>query len=243
MFSWLKKREILKSVTPLVTDIHSHLLPGLDDGVQSLEQSEEILRLFIDLGYKKIITTPHVMADAYRNTYEGILKKLDELNQYLLSKHLSIEVKAAAEYYLDEQLMSLLQNDKPLLTFGDNYLLFETNFLTQPFNLNEFIFLAITKGYKPVLAHPERYLYLQNNFNQLQDLLERGVLFQINISSITGYYSKVIQAATYKMVDLKWVHMLGSDCHHLQHARLVQTAQQMKYYQKAISLPLLNNSL
>ena len=109
--------------------------------------------------------------------------------------------------------------------------------------MKEFIFLATTKGYKPVLAHPERYLYLQNNLDKAKDLLDRGVLFQINISSITGFYSKIVQTTANKLIDRGWVHLLGSDCHHLQHARLVEEAQNLKYFQKALSLPLLNNSL
>jgi tyrosine-protein phosphatase YwqE len=109
--------------------------------------------------------------------------------------------------------------------------------------MKEFIFLATTRGYKPVLAHPERYLYLQNNIDKAQDLLDRGVLFQINISSITGFYSKVVQTTAQKLIDRGWVHLLGSDCHRLEHARIVAEAQQLKYFQKALALPLLNNTL
>jgi protein-tyrosine phosphatase len=130
-----------------------------------------------------------------------------------------------------------------MLTFGKNYLLFETNFLTEPFNLKDFIFKATTNGYKPVLAHPERYIYLQNDLVKLEDLLQRGVLFQVNISSITGYYSKQAQATANKLIDKGWVHFLGSDCHSIQHVNLINSARQMKYFQKALSLPLLNNSL
>jgi tyrosine-protein phosphatase YwqE len=122
-------------------------------------------------------------------------------------------------------------------------LLFETNFLTEPFNLKEFIFMATSKGYKPVLAHPERYLYLQNNLDRLEDLLDRGVLFQMNMSSISGYYSKNVQVTATKLIDRGWIHFLGSDCHHLQHVKILEAVQRMKYYQKALSLPLLNNSL
>ncbi len=118
------------------------------------------------------------------------------------------------------------------LTFGKNYLLFETNFLNEPFNMKDFIFLATTKGYKPILAHPERYAYIQNNMEKAKDLLDRGVLFQINISSITGYYSKIVQTTAHKLIDKGWVHLLGSDCHHFQHVKLVEEAQQMKYFQK-----------
>src|SRR5690606_3410647 len=114
---------------PLRVDMHSHLLPGLDDGVSTLEEAEEIIREFIALGYERIITTPHVMSDAWRNTPAGILAKLDELKAYLREKSLDISVFAAAEYYLDESLLKMVETDQPLLTFGDKYLLFETNFI------------------------------------------------------------------------------------------------------------------
>ncbi len=243
MFNWLKKKEAITSLSSLTVDVHSHLLPGLDDGVQSFEQAAEMIAHFQRLGYTKLITTPHVMSDAYRNTSADILKKLEELNTYLHANKSRMVVEAAAEYYLDEQLYRMIENQEHLLTFGKNYLLFETNFLNEPLNLKEFIFLASTKGYKLVLAHPERYLYLQNNLTKAEDLLDRGVLFQLNSSSITGYYSKQVKTAAKQLIDRGWVHFVGSDGHHLQHLHLLEEAQTMKYYQKALSLPLLNNSL
>lgn len=244
MLNWFKSKEQKSpDAEPIVVDIHSHLLPNLDDGVESFEQAEEIITYFVALGYTKLITTPHVMSDAYRNTSAGILLRLDELNAYLFSKNITIPIEAAAEYYLDEELMNKLNNDDPLLTFGNKLLLFETNFLSEPLMLKEFIFLANTKGYQPVLAHPERYIYLQNNFEKAQDFLDRGVYFQININSITGHYSKAIQHTVLKLIDKGMVHLLGSDCHHLQHAHLLREAQKTKAYKKALSLPLLNNTL
>lgn len=241
MFNWFTKQKF--TTLGLGTDMHSHLLPNLDDGVRSFEQAEEIIRQFISYGYTKIITTPHVMSDMYRNTSPGILKRLEDLRQYLEEKNINIRIEAAAEYYLDEDLIRKLERGEPLLTFGDNYVLFETNFLTEPLNMKDFIFLATTKGYKLVLAHPERYLYLQQSLGKMEDLLNRGVYFQINISSFTGYYSKMVQSTVNKMIENEWIHLLGSDCHHIQHARLMETALPMKYFQKALSLPLLNKML
>jgi tyrosine-protein phosphatase YwqE len=230
--------------SPITVDIHSHLLAAIDDGVQTIEDATEIILHFRAMGYTKMITTPHVMSDAYRNTTEGILQKLADLRQHLQERSIDVTIDAAAEYYLDENVFKMLRDDVPLLTFGkQKFLLFETNFLTAPFNLNEFIFIAISKGYSPVLAHPERYLYLQNDWQKIEDLIDRRVYFQLNISSITGYYSKGVQVTAQKLIDKGWVHMLGSDCHHYQHAQLVTSAQKMKYFQKALSLPLLNNSL
>lgn len=242
VFNWFRKNR--NSDLPLLrVDMHSHLLPGLDDGVSTLEEAESIIRNFIDLGYTRIITTPHVMSDAYRNTSAGILAKLEELNTYLKEKNIDISVSAAAEYYLDESLMKMVETDQRLLTFGERYLLFETNFITEPFNLKEFIFLATTKGYKLILAHPERYLYLHNDLNKVQDLLDRGVLMQLNISSLSGYYSKSVQQMAFKLVDRGMIHWLGSDCHHLPHTALMKQARNLRYFRKALTLPLLNNSL
>jgi len=243
VFDWVRKKEPETIVNPLQVDIHSHLLPRLDDGVQSYEESEDVILHFQNLGYRKLITSPHVMSDTYKNNPEKILSRLAKLRLYLKNQEIDMEIDAAAEYYLDEQVFKMVEDNQQMLTFGKNFLLFETNFLNEPFNMKEFIFLATTKGYKPVLAHPERYLYLQNNLDKAQDLLDRGVLFQINISSITGFYSKVVQTTAHKLIDKGWVHLLGSDCHHLQHVRLVEEAQHLKYFQKALSLPLLNNSL
>jgi protein-tyrosine phosphatase len=223
--------------------MHSHLLAGLDDGVKTLEEAEHLITLFYDLGYRKLVTTPHIISDSYRNTPSIIAENLEILKAHMVSRNVGMELQAAAEYYLDETLLAMLAKNEKLLTLGNNFLLFETNFLTEPLQLNEFIFQATAKGYKLVLAHPERYLYLQNNFTRAQDLLDRGVLFQINLSSVTGYYSKAVQQMAIKLIDRGWVHWLGSDCHHLQHARLMGEALQSKYIRKALALPLLNNSL
>lgn len=241
MFNWLRNRT---SDLPAVrVDIHSHLLPGLDDGVSNFNQAEEIIRRLINFGYSHLVITPHVMSDAYRNTPNGILSRLEELKQYLAEKEININLAAAAEYYLDESLMRMVESDEPLLTLGNKHLLFETNFISEPFNLRQFIFLATAKGYKPVLAHPERYLYLQNDLDKVQDLIDRGVTMQLNISSLTGYYSKSVQQMANKLVDRGMIHWVGTDCHHLQHAILIGDARRTRHFRKALTLPLLNNTL
>ncbi|MBL7857230.1 MAG: capsular biosynthesis protein [Cyclobacteriaceae bacterium] len=242
MFNWFKKGKTPPDST-LQVDIHSHLLPALDDGVKTLEEALEIILQFHSLGYRKLITTPHIMSDVYPNTEDGIREQLAIVKASIQKNKIEIEVEAAAEYYLDENLMQKLTTNHPLLTFGESYLLFETNFLNEPLTLKEFIFLATTKGYKPVLAHPERYMYLENNLGKAEDLLDRGVLFQLNIGSLTGLYSKPAQRMAHKLIDNGWVHFLGSDCHHRIHARQVEEVRKLKYFQKALALPLLNNTL
>ncbi len=243
MFNWLKKKDTASLAEALRIDIHSHLLSGIDDGVQSVEQAEEIIRHFQQLGYSRLITTPHIISDAYKNTPEIIKQKLQELQLHLEKAGVDVEIQAAAEYYLDDYVFKLVEQDKEVLTFGNKYMLFETNFLTEPFNMKEFIFMATVKGYKLVLAHPERYQYMYQNIEKASDLIDRGVLLQVNINSIVGHYGAEVQSVAKKLIDRGWVHFLGSDCHHLQHAKLIEQAKSMKYFQKALSLPLLNNTL
>ena len=241
MFNWLKKKAAPTGA--LFTDVHSHLLPGLDDGVKTLEESMAAIAVFRKLGYKKLITTPHVMHDHYRNTPETILASLALVQQHMLEHDTGVVLEAAAEYYLDEYLMRLLEGDKELLTFGDGFLLFETNFISEPLNLNEFIFAATTRGYKPVLAHPERYLYLHDNPDRQEDLINRGVMFQVNMGSLAGLYSKKVQSLAGKLIDRGFVHLLGSDCHNPAHAELIEQARRSRSYEKALTLGLLNNEL
>ncbi len=243
MFNLFKKKKPAPK-NKLSTDLHSHLLPGLDDGVESYDESLQLIQSFQELGYNKLVTTPHIMHDFYNNSADEIISKTTELNKLIALKGIDIEVIPAAEYYLDEYLLDKV-NDKdfPLLTFGDNYLLFETSFMNQPFYLNEFIFHAKSRGLNPVLAHPERYAYLQSNPELIDDLITRGALLQLNINSITGYYSKQVKKTAEKLIDAKKIHFLGSDCHNTNHMAVTQNARTEKYYNKALSLPLLNNSI
>jgi protein-tyrosine phosphatase len=241
--NWFKKSAATEASQVLQVDMHSHLLPGIDDGASDFESSLQLIKALSARGYKKLITTPHIMGDYYRNSPEVILPLLDDLKKMLVQENIPITIEAAAEYFLDEQLLDLLEQEKALLTFGDNYLLFETNFISEPLFLKEFIFKLSTKGYKPVLAHPERYLYLYKNFEAIQDILNRGVYLQLNINSITGYYSKQAQQMAFELIDRQWIHFLGSDCHHMPHIEVMDKAMSHKYYIKALNLNLLNNTL
>lgn len=209
----LFSKSLTSQKLPFLVDIHSHLLPGLDDGVKSIEETLYILKTLQGLGYRKVITTPHVMSDHYPNTAEEIIIKLAEVKKALEKSDLKIELEAAAEYYLDEHLIASLSDNKKLLTFHGNYLLFETSFLNKPAFLEEAVFNMNTSGYQPVLAHPERYVYLQSNKQLLQQLKNMNVLFQVNLLSLFGYYSTEIRKHAISLLKTGFVDFIGTDCH------------------------------
>lgn len=230
--------------TPVIlTDMHSHILPGIDDGAATLDESLLIIKRLMDQGYKKLIATPHVMSDFYRNTPTSIQAALKKVQQGVSEQGWEIDIAAAAEYYLDEYLIDMLRKDQPLLTFGNRYLLFETSFINEPALLAEAIFLMQSLNYKPVLAHPERYLYLQHNFSKCIDLVNNGVLLQINLNSLSGAYSLPAQLLAEKLIDNSMVSFAGTDCHALTNIKFLETSRTKKSYTKLVEGNLLNQIL
>lgn len=206
-------------------DLHSHFIPGIDDGAPDMEASMNLLREMASLGYKKVITTPHVMSDTYRNTVEGITSGLQQVRTAIKSNNINIEIEAAAEYYLDYEFEKKIEN-KEILSFGKagvRYVLFELPFIFAPDSMNSIIFNLQSAGYKPVLAHPERYTYWHRNFKKYEELIEKGVLFQLNINSITGHYSPEVKQIAEQMIELGMISFLGSDCHHPGHIELIRS--------------------
>ena len=211
------------NLSVLKCDVHSHFIPGLDDGAQTMEDAVALIREFHLLGYSKVITTPHILSDGYPNTPEKILGGLEKLRVALKTEGLPVQVEAAAEYYIDFDFERKLNNEK-LLTFGDRYLLFEVSYLNPPDNLDDVIFKIQTSGYKPVLAHPERYNFWHAKFERYESLRSKGVLFQLNINSLTGHYSPATKKIAERMIKENMIDFLGSDCHHSGHTGLIKTS-------------------
>jgi tyrosine-protein phosphatase YwqE len=242
MFGLFKKTP-KNSKLPLLVDIHSHLLPGLDDGVKSVEETIYILKTFIDLGYQKVVTTPHVMSDHYPNSRDGILTKLAEVNEQIVKLGLKIKLEAAAEYFLDETLLSQLARKEPLLSFGSKYLLFETSFLNKPVFLEEAVFNMNAQGYKPVLAHPERYAYLQGNRPLIEKLKNMNLFFQMNMLSLTGFYSPEVKKLAKEMLSAGIIDFVGSDCHNAYQADEIAGKALKKHANDFASPHILNRTL
>lgn len=239
MFSFFSKPAIRP--TPLVTDMHSHLIPGIDDGVKTPEESLEVIDRLLELGYRKFITTPHIMTDYFGNTRESVQSAYAQFLPLLRERNYTMPFEVAAEYYLDDELIGMVERKEKLLTFGSTYLLFETNVISEPLQLKEFIFAITLQGYKPILAHPERYQYM--TLEKAEDLRNRGVLLQLNLLSLIGHYGPPIQRLAEKLIARGWVDMLGTDCHNLEHTRLLQAVFKTSAYRKALDLPLLNQTI
>ena len=238
MFDWLKPKTNFLEV-----DLHSHLIPNIDDGVKSWDESLDILTRLSSIGYKKIITTPHIIHNYYPNTPQQIREGVAELNRRVIDEGLSLTVEAGAEYFVDEQFANQVKSKEELLTFGDGYILIETPFMNKPLFLEDVIFNLQTMGLKPVLAHPERYLYLQNDMELVRGLCSNGVFLQVNMSSLTGYYAKEAQKLAKHLIDSRNVHFLGSDIHNHKHLLEVEKAIKSKLFQKCRQLDLHNCSL
>lgn len=224
-------------------DVHSHFIPGIDDGAQTLEQSIELLTAMRELGYRKVITTPHSMADGYRNPPEKILGGLEKLRAEVRRVGLDMEVDAAAEYYLDHELEQRVLSGE-VLTFGDRLLLFELPFISEPAILLSVVFQMQTQGYRPVLAHPERYSFWYTDFSKLEQLKERGVLFQLNMVALTGAYGPQARQVAERMIDAGYYELLGSDCHNMNHVQAIHHTLTRPYLHKLIgSGKLLNATL
>ena len=227
----------------LGVDMHSHLVPGIDDGAPNIEASLALIRHFADLGYRKIITTPHVMSDYYRNSTETIVSGRDAVRAALKAENIEVAFDAAAEYYLDEYFEKRIEADD-ILTLGHRYVLFELPFMAAPDMLKSTLFKLQMAGYKPVLAHPERYPYWHRETQQFRDLVDRDVLLQLNINSLTGFYGPGVQKCGEWLVDQGLVAFAGSDCHHPGHLQLLQEARTLPHLHKLVeSGKLLNAKL
>ncbi len=242
MLNWFKPKYKFIHY-PVRVDIHSHLLPGLDDGVTSTKESVEIIREFQAIGVKKIITTPHIMSDYYINTPKQINHALLQVKEALVVEGIDVILEAAAEYYLDEDLLERIRNKEKLLTFGDRYLLFETSFMNEPVFLKDVIFQLNVNGYKPVMAHPERYLYLQSNQSLIEELGAMNVHFQLNLLSLSGYYSKSVKKISKNLLDQGKISFIGSDCHNMLQFKTLNKTINTRISEKLAKTTLLNDQL
>ena len=244
MFNFFKKKGSLNnlySTLPVSTDIHSHILPGIDDGSPDIETSLQLIQGLYNLGIRRSIATPHIIGDLYRNTPETINNALEKLREACKKAEIKMDISAAAEYMLDDYFLDLLRNKSPLLTLQKNILLTEISYSTPPGNLEIITANIIEQGYKPVLAHPERYFYYHGNFDQYYKLTEMGFLLQVNLLSLTGYYGNGVKKAAKFILENNLANLVGTDLHHHQHLSALSNSKNRAIIQQALGHKVYND--
>ena len=225
------------------TDMHSHLIPGIDDGSPDLETSVALVKGLSELGYKKIITTPHVLNEVYPNTSETILSGLATLREELNRQKIEVEVNAAAEYFMDEYFSDLLRKKQPLLTISKNLVLVEFSMMTAPLDLQSLIFEMQMQNYQPVIAHPERYIYLIRNKNYFQTLKDAGCYLQLNLLSLSGHYGKTVQELANYLAEGEHYDLVGTDMHNIRHLEALQQMGSSKLLDRVVEGENFKNNL
>lgn len=229
MFSFFKKKNppiqkptySVPDFSFLVGDMHSHLVPAIDDGSQSIEDSVRFIEELYQLGIKKFITTPHIHGEMYDNDTIKVQRLFQPLKDYLAQQYPDIHIQVSAEYFLDTYFLSDVL-PKGLMSFGKNNVLVEVSMAGWNRQFNEIMFAVQANGYNPILAHPERYIY-ETNIDVFQKLKEKGVLMQMNLLSILGYYGKSIKINAEKMIESGIYDFCGTDLHHERHLKQIKS--------------------
>lgn len=231
IFPFFKKPQEKKRGPVLNVDLHSHFIPGIDDGSQSMKESLSLLKGMEALGYEKVITTPHIMFDLYRNTPQIIKEGLVSLRKAAKAAGIKLEIEAAAEYYLDEGFYDHLHSDE-VMSINGKYLLFETSYISKPLQIEDMIFEISAAGYTPLMAHPERYRYVSDPLKEYGRWKELGVLFQLDLNSLGGHYGKDAKKKAEILSNNGMIDFLGSDVHHLKQTRFLDDVFNSENYSK-----------
>jgi tyrosine-protein phosphatase YwqE len=229
MFSFFNKKPITSRL--LKVDIHSHLIPSIDDGAKNIEDSIAMIKELKELGYQKLIITPHIMSDTYKNDINTINNGLKLVQDGLEQDNVDITLDVAAEYYLDDGFLDKLQSTE-MLAINGKYLLFETSYMSKPIQLEDTIFAISSAGYIPLMAHPERYRYVKNIEEDYFKLRSLGTYFQVNINSFGGYYGKDAQQKAIFLSKSGMIDFLGSDTHNLKQIKSLNKVIKTKEYSK-----------
>ena len=226
-----QKNPFLRDLIPdNFVDIHSHLLPGIDDGATCIEDTECLIKGLEKVGIKKFVTTPHVMGEVWKNTSLEITKKLSTTIHELKIPDIDKHLKAAAEYMIDEEFRELFKKER-LLTLKENYVLVEMSYISPSLQLYDILFELQSAGYQPILAHPERYNFYHHSLDYYKKLKNAGCLFQLNMLSATGYYGEHITKISNSLVKEGLIDFIGSDLHHSRHLESLYNRISLKNYE------------
>lgn len=238
-----KTRELYQDFSSFGTDLHSHILPGMDDGAPTLAESIRMLNELAKAGFKKIITTPHVNSAIYPNTKDQILGQLYHLKEIIAQENIPIEAEATGEYHMDYELLGKVQAGE-VIPFGrENYLLIELPFQKPSFSYLEILFQIQQLGYMIVIAHAERYDWLMGRMKQYEELKVRSILFQLNLNSLNGLYGFPAKHTANQLIDAGMFEFIGSDAHHAGHVQELRKVLNNKHFIRLAQSNLLLNTV
>lgn len=238
MFSFFKSKKSSsesENYFPIKTDIHSHILPGIDDGSPDVDTSIELIKGLMAMGVTESIATPHIIGDMFRNNRETIGTALKKLQDELKKRKINFKVSAAAEYMLDSYFFELLAEKDKLLTLKDNIILTEFSYASVPEDPGKMSFAIIMEGYAPILAHPERYPYYYGNYKMYHHLADLGFMLQVNLLSLTGYYGKEAYKVAQYLLKNDLVSYVGTDMHHERHLAALTDKRNRTAFHKSLS--------
>jgi tyrosine-protein phosphatase YwqE len=260
----------LTDFSAIATDLHCHVLPGMDDGAATMSESLKMLTEMARLGFTKIIATPHVVSTLYPNTREQILGQVSHLQEVIeerlkaqgsgqneglkaqgaglkegdKAQGARIKIEGSGEYHMDDELLGLVHSGE-VIPFGKlNYLLVELPWSKPWFSYEEVLREIQAAGYVPIIAHPERYAWLMGNMKLYQKLIDMGMLFQLNLNSLNGLYGFQARMAAHQLIDAEMISFTGSDAHYMGHVNELSKVLQNKHFAKLVhSGRLLNSEL
>jgi protein-tyrosine phosphatase len=246
MFSFFnKKTKESQDFSFLKVDMHSHLLPGIDDGLTNIDDTLRFVEELSSLGYQKLICTPHILPGVHENSPQTILPVLATVQAAVASQNMPIKIEAAAEYMVGLEFQESVNRGDNLLSFGNKYILVEMSYAAPSQNIAQVIFDLKIKGYRPILAHPERYNYLHSKtLDEYEEFIARGSLLQVNLLSLTGFYGKPVKQIAEQLIKKNMVSFIGTDMHHDGHLHMTKELAKSGYLKKLVKdVVLLNEGL
>lgn len=194
-------------------DFHTHILPNIDDGSRSVEETFNLIKEAEKAGFESIISTSHYMEDYYETDTPEREVWVNAIYDNLKVKNIDVKIYLGNEIYLSENIIKLLEEEKASTINDTSYVLFEMPLNIEPMNLYDVIYKMIQYKLVPVLAHPERYSFVQNDPNLICDLIQKGVLMQANYGSVVGQYGEKAKITVKKFIENNMIHFLGTDVH------------------------------
>ncbi|MDC6366853.1 MULTISPECIES: tyrosine-protein phosphatase [Flavobacteriaceae] len=241
MLHFFEKKRYLVDYLHGLVDIHNHILPGIDDGAKTADDSLQLLKGFSEFGVKSFFCTPHIMHNYHDNTPESIKQAYNILKAELAQKNTDVKIDYAAEHMIDDNFETLLENNG-VLALKKEYLLIEMSYLQPSFNFDFAIEKIAQHSYFPILAHPERYLYFHQKYETYSSLKMQGILFQMNLLSLGEYYGKEVQKVALKLLKDGFIEYVGSDVHNMRHLSALKEVRLSNNTLKLL-LPIIENTI